>query len=136
MVSNAARAAIRATENLSVIGEAMTTDLKGLSSTDRKAVEEFCFQARQALGRRLVMMKLFGSKARGDASQESDIDIFIVVDERVPGIDDRVIDIAFDLNLKYGVYISPRVVAERVLKDPVWKTTLFLRQVAREGLAL
>ena len=114
----------------------MTTPVGGLSSTDRQAVEEFCRQVRHVLGRRLVAMKLFGSKARGDAGQESDIDIFIVVDERVPEIENRVIDVAFDLNLKYGVYISPRVVAERVLKDPVWKTTLFLRQVAREGLAL
>lgn len=116
--------------------EAMATPLRGLVSTDRQAVEEFCRQARQVLGRRLVAMKLFGSKARGEAGRESDIDIFIVVDERLPEIEDRIIDVAFDLNLKYGVYISPRLVAERVLKDPVWKTTLFLQQVEREGVAL
>jgi len=114
----------------------MTANLGGLSPTDRQAVEEFCQQVRHVLGHRLVAMKLFGSKARGEAGEESDIDIFIVVDERLPVIEDHIIDVAFNLNLKYGVYISPRVVAERILKDPVWKATLFLQQVERDGVAL
>ena len=114
----------------------MTTSLEWLSPTDRQAVEEFRRQIVKLLGRRLVAMKLFGSKARGDAGRDSDIDVLVIVDERVPEICDRIIDAAFDLDLKYGVYISPRVVAERVLADPVWKTTLFLQQVEREGVTL
>ena len=114
----------------------MTTKLERLSSVDRHAVEEFHRRVTDLLGPQLVAMKLFGSKARGDDGQESDIDIFIVVTERLSEIEDRIVDVAFDLNLKYGVYISPRVVAERVLHDPVWKTTLFLQHVEREGVPL
>lgn len=114
----------------------MRTALERLSSRDRQAVEEFHERVKDLLGHELITVKLFGSKARGDDTSESDIDIFITISQRTPHIEDQILDIAFDLGLKYGVYISPRVVSVAVLEDPVWKVTPFLRNVDREGLLL
>ena len=86
----------------------------------------------------LVDVRLFGSEARGEATAESDIDVLIVVepDDARVSLEDRIIDLAFDANLEFGVYISPRVVTPGILNHPVWKTTPFLANVRRESVPL
>jgi predicted nucleotidyltransferase len=79
-----------------------------------------------------------GSEARGEAGPDSDLDVLVVVQpdaERV-ALEDRIIDIAFDVNLEFGVYISPRVVTLGILNDPVWRETPFLKNVVRESVPL
>ncbi len=107
-----------------------------LKGNDRLAVEAFRHAVRSALGPELVELKLFGSKARGTDSPDSDIDVFVVVRCRTAAVVDRVIDIAFDANLAYNVYISPRVVGESILSHPFWSTTPFLKAVAEEGVKI
>ena len=102
------------------------------------AVEEFVSRLRHALAGNMVDVRLFGSEARGQATSESDIDVLVVVQpdrDRVL-FEDRVIDIAFDVNLDFGVYISPRVVTQGILNDPVWRETPFIKNVARESVPL
>lgn len=86
----------------------------------------------------MLDVRLFGSEARGEARDDSDIDVLIVVqpDEQRGELEDRIIDIAFDVNLEYGVYISPRVLTPTILSHPVWRETPFLKNVMRESVAL
>jgi predicted nucleotidyltransferase len=66
-------------------------------------------QSFQALyGKRLVKMMLFGSHARSDAEQGSDIDVLVVLDESVlPGREiARTSEIKSALSLKYDVVVS------------------------------
>ena len=108
------------------------------ASDRRLALAEFVKRLRQTLPGNLVDVRLFGSEARGEATSESDIDVLVVVQPdaaRVP-LEDRIIDIAFDVNLAFGVYISPRVVTSGVLNDPVWRETPFIKNVAGESIPL
>ena len=57
------------------------------------------------------------------------------VDERVRA-EDLAIGIAFDINVASDLSISPRVVTAGSLTDPVWRTTLSVQTVTREGVAL
>ncbi len=50
-------------------------------------------------------------------------------------VEDKVLDIAFEMNLKYEVYISPRVIDRATLNDPVWRITPFVYE-GREILPL
>lgn len=88
-----------------------------LQATDARAVQEFTHRVRQGLGTELIALKLFGSKVTGAATPESDIDVLVVVDDVRPEVRDRVLDIAFDVNLGHDVYISPRG-----LPGPCWMT--------------
>jgi predicted nucleotidyltransferase len=107
-----------------------------LSAQDAAAVEEFVRRVREAVGTNLITLKLFGSKARGQDVQDSDIDVLVVVrDDRVAA-EDLVLDIAFEVNVPHGVYISPRVVTAAMLADPVWRSTAFVHAVEREGVPL
>jgi predicted nucleotidyltransferase len=102
------------------------------------ALTEFVTRLRKALPRNVVDVRLFGSEARGEATAESDIDVLIVVQPesgRV-ALEDRAIDIAFDVNLEFGVYVSPRVITLGILNHPVWRETPFFKNVAGESVPL
>lgn len=108
------------------------------TSIRKRALDRFGKHARQVLGPKLLELRLFGSEARGEAGPDSDLDVLVVVQpdaERV-ALEDRIIDIAFDVNLEFGVYISPRVVTPGILNDPVWRETPFLKNVVRESVPL
>lgn len=113
----------------------MREELK-LETRDAVALGEFVRRIRAILGAELVGLKLFGSKARGDSAPDSDIDVAVVVKEASTRVWDRVLDVAFEVNLAHDVYISPRVIDQSILKDPVWKITPFLQAVEREGVLL
>jgi len=86
----------------------------------------------------IVELRLFGSEARGDAAPDSDIDVLVVVrpDDQYAALETRVVDIAFDVNLEFNVFISPSVVTPAILNHPVWRETPFIETVLREGVAL
>ena len=113
----------------------MTRRVK-LKSNDAAALAEFVKSLRSTLGKNLVEAKLFGSKATGKDQPDSDIDVLVVVKRNGTETEDRVLDIAFVVNLKHDVYISPRVIDASTLADPVWRITPFLRAVAKEGISL
>ena len=107
-----------------------------LSQKDAAALREFTRKVQGTLGAKLVALKLFGSKATGRDTPDSDIDVLVIVNEASVEVEDQVLDIAFEVNLEHGVYISPRVIPRIILDDPVWKITPFLQALAKEGIPL
>ena len=74
----------------------------------KKVLEEFKREIEKLYRKRLKNVILYGSWARGDATQESDIDVLVVLEGKVISGEeiDRMIDIIVEINLKYGVLIS------------------------------
>lgn len=96
-------------------------------------LKEFKAELEKLYGRRLKNIVLYGSWARGEATEDSDIDMAVVLEGDIkPGKEiDRMIDIITDINLKYGVLLSIYPVAEidyLNLKSPL------LMNVRREGV--
>lgn len=99
----------------------------------KKALKEFREEIKRLYGRRLKKVILYGSWARGEATEESDIDVLIVLRGRVvPGAEiDRMIDIITDINLKHSVLISIYPVSE---EDYSTVNSPLLINVRREGV--
>ena len=55
----------------------MKKGLHYLSRNEKKVVDPSVEELRNRLGNEIIKIVLFGSKIRGDFSEESDIDIFI-----------------------------------------------------------
>ncbi len=64
----------------------------------------------------LLEMRLFGSTARGEATKESDIDIFIRLPEVNRVIEEDLFDMAYELELKYDCLIDVIILADSTLK--------------------
>ena len=81
---------------------------------------------------------LFGSYARGDAEEGSDIDILVLVDSPQEEISHReweIGDIAGELLLNYGVLVSP-VVENRDYYQRNAEILPFFRNIQREGVRM
>lgn len=111
-------------------------DLRLLKEKDRLAIQDFSQQVKKRLGKRVITIKLFGSKLKGIDTPESDIDIAVIVEKDSPDTWKKVIDIAFNVNLEHDVYISPRVIPLGVFEHPVWRITPFIRTIEKEAVSL
>ena len=78
-----------------------------LRDKERTAINAFSRRLKRALGRRLVRLMLYGSKARGRARKDSDIDIFVLVNKNSSKAMSTVGQIADDVYWDYDVDLSP-----------------------------
>lgn len=105
-----------------------------LSVNEKLAIKEFRDRVAGLLGDGLKKMALFGSKTNGHATSESDIDILVLIKDSALHQRNFILDHAFEVNLKYGVYISPRIVSLATFNHPVWRITPFLKKLRKEGV--
>jgi predicted nucleotidyltransferase len=77
---------------------------------------------------------LFGSRARGDASQGSDYDVLLLVDERTPDLEDALLDLGAAMLDQHGALFAAVVRSEREWSDA--QGFPLAMNIVREGLAL
>ena len=101
-------------------------------------MQEFAKSVRKILGNSLDSVIVYGSYARGDYSELSDIDVMLLVslgEEEIKEISDQISDLAFDFMMKYGVDISP--VITNIEHFNYWVDNLpYYRNVRDEGVRL
>ena len=108
-----------------------------LPRTVEGTIDAFVAGVRARFGPRAARIRLFGSYARGEAGEESDVDCLVLLD-RVDREDDRAItDLAADLIWQRdGVVISPMVMSAADFE--AWKARERATPLAieREGIDL
>lgn len=101
-------------------------------------MQQFAGSLRTLLGNTLDSVIVYGSYARGDYSELSDIDVMILVtltEEKIKKIADAVSDMAFEYLIRFGVDISP--VIANVDHFNYWVDNLpYYRSVREEGVKL
>lgn len=104
----------------------------------RNIVYTFSFQLRKLLGDKLSKIIMYGSYARGDYHQYSDVDVMILVkmsEEEIKQIENTIYDMVFDIQMETGVDISPIIKNEDQYE--YWVDVLpFYRNVRDEGVVV
>jgi len=78
---------------------------------------------------------LFGSRARGDASVDSDYDLLILTEAPAnPALVQRLRDALYDTGLEHGAVPSDFIYSRRVWHSPAWRETPLHANVEREGV--
>ena len=105
-----------------------------LAPNDERIVRKFKRRL-QALSpvKRLVV---YGSRARGDAAEDSDFDIFIELAELTPQLRRQISDLAWEIGFGEGVVISTFVATSRAIIDGPLAANPILKAIQAEGIAL
>lgn len=106
--------------------------------TRQDALMSFAQGVRRILKRNLSKMIVYGSYARGDYKENSDIDVMILTSlskEEIEKTENPIFDLAFDLELESGIVINP--VLENEGHYRYWLGVLpFYDNVEREGIVI
>lgn len=78
---------------------------------------------------------LFGSKARGDADDESDIDLLVLTERKITWQERKaLISALFDLELCYNVVLSPLIVTEHDWYQGTFSILPIHPEIAQDGI--
>ena len=80
-----------------------------------------------------LSVRVFGSRARGDAAPDSDLDVFVVVEHATADIERYISDCAWEAGFPQDVVIVPVVVGKDRIDGPL-KESVFILNVYREGI--
>ena len=75
---------------------------------------------------------LFGSQASGKASEDSDYDILIVLNEDYDArTENKVYDLCYDIDLKYNIVIDAHLISTKELNTRRGKQPLFIKALQK-----
>jgi uncharacterized protein len=107
-----------------------------MKAIEQRAVEEYTRTLRGRYPGRVEKVVLFGSQARGDAREGSDVDLLIVTASAEPHLKNELTDLAFDMMLKYAVAIEPAIFSRAEWARNTAAPTSFAYTVEQEGREL
>ena len=103
-----------------------------LTETDRKVACEF--RRRLASITPILDLRVFGSRARGDAAPDSDLDVFIVLEACTPALRQRISEIAWEVGFEKDRVISTLVTTQEALTHGAMGANPLVLDVEREGV--
>jgi predicted nucleotidyltransferase len=101
-----------------------------------RALAEYASQLRRRYGEALLDLRLFGSFARGEADEESDVDVAVVLEQVDWRTRCAVIDLATDIGLPLDLRISPTVFDRETWETWRRQERPLVMDIEREGVPL
>jgi predicted nucleotidyltransferase len=106
-----------------------------LNPVEEEAITKLKALLDQKLGGNLKSVLLYGSKARGDYNNDSDIDILVVADTVTRDVKDIIRDTVLDVQLEYSLPISVHIRSlDYFTTQQNNRLNLFIHNVEREGI--
>jgi predicted nucleotidyltransferase len=109
--------------------------MNNLTEKEKQAVKELIDELKKLYGDNLSCVILYGSKARGDATEDSDIDILVVL-KNIQNFSlerKKVKEISWRLSYKYDLLLSIIIRSEQ---EYMRKDTPLLMNIEKEGIVL
>jgi len=79
---------------------------------------------------------LFGSRAKGDAEEYSDMDLVVIVEKADEELKNYISDCAWEAGFEYGIVLVPVVFTRKEWEEGIESQSLFVQAVKKEGISL
>lgn len=84
----------------------------------------------------LLDFKVFGSRARGDENEYSDMDIFIEVENLDNELQDKIAHIVWEAGIENSIYISPLIFTRYEIDDSPLRASPIVKNISEEGIRI
>ena len=102
----------------------------------RAVLDEFRLWLTERYGARLSELKLFGSRARGEAHEDSDYDVLVAVDDLTSAEARAIAHFTGDLLTEHGMIVSAFAVSTGRMRELRERERLIAHEIDRDGVAL
>ncbi|HSN15034.1 MAG TPA: nucleotidyltransferase domain-containing protein [Anaeromyxobacteraceae bacterium] len=107
-----------------------------LLPSERAALDELRTWLRARFGGRVRELALFGSRARGEGHDGSDLDVLVVVDDLTSAEAHEVAQFRGDLLTKHDVLVSPFVLSAARMSELRARERRIAIEIDRDGVGL
>lgn len=102
---------------------------------EKEVFEALKAQLQQRFGSALREIRVFGSRARGEHTPESDLDVMILLDIPVDWhIEKEIHFLLADIDLKYDTFLSARIFSTTEWHSSRFRITPLFESIEREGI--
>ena len=108
--------------------------IPGLSQKEVEAITELKEQLAKEF--KVVDFRIFGSKIKGQARADSDIDVMIEVEELTPSIEAAIDNVIFKINIKFDCLISAVIYSRKELEEGPMSESPLYRVIEKEGIKI
>lgn len=107
-----------------------------MDARDREIVLELKARLTPDLARHVKRLIVFGSRAKGGAPEDSDLDLIALVDEKTALLEERLEEVAYQVmwDHDFKPIISLKVFDEESFSDALRRGFSFYRHVESEGV--
>src|ERR1051326_3411875 len=107
-----------------------------LTASEQFALARFKIALQSLLAENLLSLRLFGSRARGEGTAESDLDVLIVLRNKERTLCRRIVEEALEIDLAYEVNLAPTILSAIEYQQNKDISTPFYRNIEQESLSL
>ena len=104
-----------------------------MANRDRCILDLFAARVRQHFPAARIWA--FGSRARGDSTWESDLDVCVVLNQYAPDTDDRIGQIAWEVGFEQEVVIVPLCFASAEFEHGPMSESTLVANILHDGVA-
>ena len=109
---------------------------KSLTEIEKEGLERFKGALQSLLGDNLLSLRLFGSRARGEGTEDSDLDVLVILNQKDRALCRRIVEESLEVDLTYGTNLAPTILTADEYRQNEKYGTPFYRNVEREGVSL
>ena len=103
-----------------------------LSKRDNEILDEFASMVRERFPDARIWA--FGSRTRGVATEESDLDVCVVVDRMDDSVDRAIMDIAWEVGFKHDIIISTVTYSQQEFETGPCSESTLVQNVLNAGV--